>query len=132
MLSSNLVLSPVENVNITTSISTLSRRLNLYFNNGELHNHFQFGSSTRGTILPRRVDSNSDVDYMVVFKNPKGYTPETLLGCFCPSPRKGGTRATILYSSKESFRFKLVRISSLLMLLRISSIFTTVGDLLNS
>ncbi|MCU5025005.1 nucleotidyltransferase [Bacillus cereus] len=79
MLSSNLVLSPVENVNITTSISTLSRRLNLYFNNGELHNHFQFGSSTRGTILPRRVDSNSDVDYMVVFKNPKGYTPETLL-----------------------------------------------------
>ncbi|HDR7772844.1 TPA: nucleotidyltransferase [Bacillus paranthracis] len=79
MLSSDLVLSPVEDVHITTSISALSRRLDLYFNNGELHKHFQFGSSTRGTILPRRVDSNSDVDYMVVFKNPKGYTPETLL-----------------------------------------------------
>lgn len=79
LLSSNLVLSSVENANISTSISALSKRLDLYFNNGELHRHFQFGSSTRGTILPRRVDSESDVDYMVVFKNPKGYTPETLL-----------------------------------------------------
>lgn len=53
-------------------------------------------------------------------------------GCFCPSPRKGGIRTAILYSSKESSRVKLVRISSLLILSRISSIFTTVGDLLNS
>ena len=78
-LSSELVLSTTENTNIRTSITTLSQRLNWYFNNGELHNHFQFGSNTRGTILPRRVDSNSDVDYMVVFKNPNGYKPETLL-----------------------------------------------------
>lgn len=78
-LSSELVLSTTENTNIKTSITTLSQRLNWYFNNGELHNHFQFGSSTRGTILPRKVDSGSDIDYMVVFKNPRGYTPETLL-----------------------------------------------------
>lgn len=78
-LSSELVLSSVENTNIKTSITTLSQRLNWYFNNGELHDHFQFGSNTRGTILPRSVDSKSDVDYMVVFKNPKGYKPETLL-----------------------------------------------------
>ncbi|MDO3653543.1 SMODS domain-containing nucleotidyltransferase [Bacillus subtilis] len=78
-LSSELVLSTTENTNIKTSIATLSQRLNWHFNNGELHKHFQFGSNTRGTILPRRVDSESDVDYMVVFKNPNGYKPETLL-----------------------------------------------------
>lgn len=78
-LSSNLVLSSTENSNIKTSIETLSKRLNWYFNDGELHKHFQFGSNTRGTILPRSVDSKSDIDYMVVFKNPKGYKPETLL-----------------------------------------------------
>ncbi|MEI2406356.1 SMODS domain-containing nucleotidyltransferase [Niallia taxi] len=78
-LSSSLVLSSTENTNIRTSIANLSRNLNYYFNQGQLHTHFQFGSSTRGTILPRRVDSGSDVDYMVVFKNPRGFTPETLL-----------------------------------------------------
>jgi len=78
-LSSNLVLSQTENSSIRTSIDTLSRRLDTYFANGELHKHFRFGSSTRGTILPRRVDIDSDVDYMVVFKNPKGYSPNTLL-----------------------------------------------------
>lgn len=78
-LSSNLVLTTTENTNIRTSIDTLSKRLNFYFNNSELHKHFQFGSNTRGTILPRSVDTGSDVDYMVVFKNPNGYKPETLL-----------------------------------------------------
>ena len=78
-LSSELVLSSTENANIITSITTLSQRLNWYFNSGELHKHFQFGSNTRGTILPRSADSKSDIDYMVVFKNPNGYKPETLL-----------------------------------------------------
>lgn len=79
-LSSDLVLSSNEKSSIGTSIDTLSRRLDLYFNNGELHNHFQFGSSTRGTILPRKADSGSDIDYMLVFKNPNNYKPDTLLG----------------------------------------------------
>lgn len=79
-LASNLVLSSDEKSSIGTSIDTLSRRLDLYFNNGELHQHFRFGSSTRGTILPRKADSGSDIDYMVVFKNPKNYKPDTLLG----------------------------------------------------
>ncbi|MCY8087232.1 nucleotidyltransferase [Bacillus sonorensis] len=78
-LSSKLVLSSTEKENIKTSINALSKNLNLYFNDGELHDHFQFGSSTRGTILPRKVDSESDVDYMIIFKNPNGYKPETLL-----------------------------------------------------
>jgi|APCry1669189101_1035198.scaffolds.fasta_scaffold22593_2 predicted nucleotidyltransferase len=65
-LASNLVLSDGEKSGITTSINTLSVRLNAYFGSN-ISNHFQFGSSTRGTILPRKADSKSDIDYMVVF-----------------------------------------------------------------
>lgn len=79
-LSSNLVLSSAENSSIRLSIETLSKRLDWHFNKGELHRHFQFGSNTRSTILPRRVDSKSDVDYMIVFKNLNNYKPATLLG----------------------------------------------------
>ncbi|MEC4031882.1 SMODS domain-containing nucleotidyltransferase [Bacillus subtilis] len=78
-LSSNLVLSSIENESIKKSINTLSKYLNWYFDSDDLHEHFRFGSSTRGTILPRSADSGSDVDYMVVFKNPNGYKPQTLL-----------------------------------------------------
>ncbi|MCZ4246967.1 nucleotidyltransferase [Bacillus sp. GZB] len=78
-LSSNLVLTSTENENIKKSINALSKNLNYYFDSNDLHEHFQFGSSTRGTILPRSADSGSDVDYMVVFKNPDGYKPQTLL-----------------------------------------------------
>ncbi|EKS8360587.1 SMODS domain-containing nucleotidyltransferase [Bacillus pacificus] len=77
-LSSELVLSDLEKPNIVTSISTLSTRLNVYFGT-DLKKHFQFGSYTRGTILPRKVDANSDIDYMVIFHNPYNYKPQTLL-----------------------------------------------------
>jgi len=75
--SSNAVLSSSENVSIKTSIATLQTRLNNYFGNN-VKNHFQFGSSTRGTILPRSMDSHSDIDYMIVFYN-GNYTPQTYL-----------------------------------------------------
>lgn len=65
-LASNLVLSEGEKLGISTSINTLSFRLNTYFGSN-ISNHFQFGSSTRGTILPRKADTKSDIDYMVVF-----------------------------------------------------------------
>ena len=77
-VSSKLVLSDKENTIINTSINSLQTRLNSFF--GQLiTNHFQFGSNTRGTILPRKADSKSDIDYMIVFdtsggkKNPKIY-----------------------------------------------------------
>lgn len=78
-LSSRLVLTASEKASIETSLATLSSRLNYYFNKDEMKRHFQFGSSTRGTILPRKVDSGSDIDYMIIFKNPNGFKPETLL-----------------------------------------------------
>ncbi|MFH1985241.1 MAG: nucleotidyltransferase [Pseudomonadota bacterium] len=78
-LASDLVLSEVEKSSISTSITTLSSRLSVYFGSG-VTNHFQFGSSTRGTILPRKADKNSDIDYMVVFDTSDGQKkPQTYL-----------------------------------------------------
>jgi hypothetical protein len=77
-LASKLNLKQDEKDKVITSINTLSDRLNSYFN-GQLKDHFKFGSYTRGTILPRKADEYSDVDYMVIFENPNNYKPQTLL-----------------------------------------------------
>lgn len=76
-LSSSLVLSYSEKENIRRSITTLKARLNSYFNN--IEEMFEFGSYTRGTILPRKADQNSDIDFMVVFDNSDLYKPQTYL-----------------------------------------------------
>ena len=77
---SNAVLSALEKTSISTSIATLSSRLSTYFTNqGDgLIEKFQFGSSTRGTILPRAMDARSDIDYMIVFEK-GGFNPQTYL-----------------------------------------------------
>jgi hypothetical protein len=49
-----------------------------HFAPGMIKQHFRFGSSTRGTILPRAMDEQSDVDYMIVF-NDSNATPQTYL-----------------------------------------------------
>jgi hypothetical protein len=77
-LANNLILSSSEKISIETSISTLKSRLESYFGN-ELEEHFTFGSYTRVTMLPRKVDENTDVDYMVVFDNTNNYKPQTFL-----------------------------------------------------
>lgn len=75
---SNAVLSSTEQFSITTSISTLQNRIGLHFASGEIKQHFRFGSSTRGTILPRSMDEHSDVDYMIAFSE-NNATPQTYL-----------------------------------------------------
>ena len=78
-LASNLVLSDAEKISISKSITTLKTRLEGYFGSG-ITEHFQFGSSTRGTILPRKADSKSDIDYMIVFNTVDGQKkPQTYL-----------------------------------------------------
>ena len=78
-LASDLVLSANEKASITTSISNLESKVNAWFGNG-VSTHFQFGSSMRGTILPRKADSNSDIDYMIVFNTQDGVKkPQTYL-----------------------------------------------------
>lgn len=71
------VLSGDEEKSINTSISTIKTRLTSHFGTG-LSEQFRFGSSTRGTILPRSMDEHSDIDYMVVFSD-GSYTPQTYL-----------------------------------------------------
>ena len=71
------ILSDTEQISINRSIDTIKNRLASYFGT-QLSDHFRFGSSTRGTILPRSLDGESDIDYMVVFKD-GGYTPQTYL-----------------------------------------------------
>lgn len=77
-LASDLVLSDDENESIKKSISTLETRLKNWFGSAVIES-FKFGSYTRGTILPRKVDSDSDIDYMVVFDNSNNYNPQTYL-----------------------------------------------------
>lgn len=81
-LSSKLVLKESEKEKIKTSISTLETRLNYYFtniNSKTIDEKILFGSYTRGTILPRKADEGSDIDYMIVFANHDKYKPATLL-----------------------------------------------------
>lgn len=74
---SQAVLSGNEEASINTSIATIKARLSSHFGTG-LSEQFRFGSSTRGTILPRWMDEHSDIDYMVMFSE-TGYTPQTYL-----------------------------------------------------
>lgn len=76
-LASNAILDEDENSSIEKSINTLQSRLEYYFGD-QIKKHFKFGSSTRGTILPRNMDSQSDIDYMVVFDD-DSYKPQTYL-----------------------------------------------------
>lgn len=74
---SGAVLSTAEETSINTSIATIKARLTSHFGTG-LSEQFRFGSSTRGTILPRSMDEQSDIDYMAVFAE-IGYAPQTYL-----------------------------------------------------
>lgn len=65
-LASSLVLKGEEKTAVATSISTIDTRLLSYFSSS-VKEKFQFSSSTRNTILPRKADEGSDIDYMVVF-----------------------------------------------------------------
>jgi Second Messenger Oligonucleotide or Dinucleotide Synthetase domain len=77
-VSGNLVLTSVEQAGIETSKATLHSRLQSYFGSS-IREDFKFGSSNRGTILPRKADGKSDVDYMVVFNEDTSVKPQTLL-----------------------------------------------------
>lgn len=71
------VLSTQEIASVNTSIRTLNTRLGRYFGSG-IAAQLRFGSSMRGTILPRKLDEKSDIDYMIVFTD-FAVTPQTHL-----------------------------------------------------
>jgi predicted nucleotidyltransferase len=76
-LANNAIIRDSEKQNIVRSINTLEARLNNYFGS-QLKRKVIFGSYTRNTILPRSMDQNSDIDYMVVFSD-SSFTPQRYL-----------------------------------------------------
>lgn len=78
-LSSRLVISQQEKTNIALSIGMLKQHLKNWTHNNDIVDSFCFGSFQRDTILPRWADSDSDVDFMIVFQNPNNYQPQTFL-----------------------------------------------------
>lgn len=78
-LASELVIDDKEKEGIDKSIDTIKERLYWFFGS-EVTDKIVFGSYTRGTILPRKADEDSDIDLMVVFGyNSNGYQPQTYL-----------------------------------------------------
>lgn len=91
------VLSSAEKDSINRSVSALQSRLDTYFL-GDLKSHFRFGSSTRGTILPRSMDEHSDIDYMIVFRDGDS-VPQTYLDRLRRFVEKYYTKSEIYQSS---------------------------------
>lgn len=75
-MASDALLSSAEQSSIAVSLKTLQAGLAAHFESGAIEQHFRFGSSTRGTILPRSMDERSDIDYMIVFRD-NGAVPQT-------------------------------------------------------
>lgn len=69
---------PQERRGIETSITTLTKRLAEEFERGVITKNVVFGSYARNTMLPRWMDQNSDVDFMVVFSD-RGLQPQAYL-----------------------------------------------------
>lgn len=78
-LSSELVLSDEEEESIKTSIATLQTHLQNWKHYSSVKWHGYFGSYDRDTILPRRIDPASDVDYMIEFDDANRTKPQTYL-----------------------------------------------------
>lgn len=76
-LSSKLVLTLEERVSIACSQGYLKTNLGRWSHSSDILDQQVFGSYDRETILPRKYDEDSDVDYMIVFKNPNNLQPET-------------------------------------------------------
>lgn len=76
-LANQAILRDDEKAGVQRSITTLQTRLVQHFG-AQISQHFVFGSYSRGTILPRSMDSQSDVDYMVVFSD-GGLQPQSYL-----------------------------------------------------
>lgn len=62
------ILRDDEKASVQRSITSLQTRLANHFGK-QIGQDFVFGSYSRGTILPRSMDPQSDVDYMVVFSD---------------------------------------------------------------
>ena len=94
-LSSQLVLSTEERISIGVSLGFLKTKLSNWSHSSDILEQEVFGSYDRDTILPRKYDDGSDVDYMIVFKNPNQLQPETFRGWLKKFAEEKYTRSEI-------------------------------------
>ena len=83
-LQTELYVNGTEREKIRKSINAISARLDSYFGYGGHCEHRIikkeiFGSYSRDTMLSRKYDDKSDIDYMIVFKDSNEYAPQTCL-----------------------------------------------------
>lgn len=76
-LANNAIIRDQAKAAIQRSLDTLQLRLKTHFGK-QLDSGIIFGSYSRGTILPRSMDTQSDVDYMVIFAD-TDLRPQTYL-----------------------------------------------------
>ena len=76
-LASDAIVRDLEKLNINKSLEAIDKKIFNHFGS-DVSARLVFGSYSRGTILPRFMDSHSDIDYMVVFNN-KNYQPLTYI-----------------------------------------------------
>lgn len=111
-LASGSIVRDTEKASTQKSIGILKTRLNKYFGTG-LSDQLIFGSYSRGTILPRRMDKNSDIDYMIVFSDndakPQAYLDRLrrFVVAYYPSSSITQSNPTIVLSLNH-IRFELV------------------------
>lgn len=67
-----------EEKSIQTSLDTLKTHLNNWPKANEILEHHEFGSFVRGTKLPKSIDPDTDIDYMVVFDSSR-FKPQTYI-----------------------------------------------------
>lgn len=76
-IANRAILRDDDKAGVQRSIATLQSRLIGHFGS-QMSTHFVFGSYDRGTMLPRSMDGQSDVDYMIVFAE-GGLRPQSYL-----------------------------------------------------
>ncbi|NPC58539.1 SMODS domain-containing nucleotidyltransferase [Caenimonas soli] len=68
---------PGEKKKVTQAVDKLASRIKMYFGD-EVVEHFKFGSTIRGTSLPKVFSDTTDVDYLVAFAD-RSFKPKTLI-----------------------------------------------------
>src|SRR5574344_1205912 len=66
-----LIVNTKEELSIQKEGVTLENGLNIFFNydKEKVLKHFLFGSYIRNTLISKEFDNNSDIDFLIVFKN---------------------------------------------------------------
>lgn len=103
---------PGEKKKVKDALGKLDRRLQQHFGD-ELEECFKFGSSVRGTNLPKEFANEMDIDYLVVFRN-RDLQPRSMLRKVVDFAQRAYPRNEVCQSSPavvvvlSAVRFELV------------------------